>query len=142
LSRRNKRSISLRRRCPAFLSAHRSKRRECGGTIGMNSRSRTSCRVSLPPYAASMTGPQRLGSLVRRHWIAACRRVTRLARRQEERYGAPSIRGNHMNVGCPSAPHVSDGLRAVVYSALMPSGSAVTIVLSRPMASIRTRSSC
>lgn len=76
------------------------------------------------------------------HQIAARRCVTRLAWRQGERDGAPSIRGNHTNFGCPSTSGATDGLRAVFFSAPVPSGCTLTIVLSRLTASMRMRTSC
>ena len=37
----------------------------------------------------------------------------RLTGRQAERHGRSSIRGNHMNLGVPSASGLADGLPAV-----------------------------
>jgi hypothetical protein len=53
---------------------------------------------------------------------AAFGRIVGLARRQCKRYGRASIRGNHMNLGCPSASGPSDGLGAVFFNAPVPSG--------------------
>jgi len=36
------------------------------------------------------------------------RRVVRVARRESEGYGRSSIRGNHMNLGVPSAPRLAE----------------------------------
>ena len=49
-------------------------------------------------------------------------RVVCLTRRQGKRYGRASIRGNHMNLGCPSASRLADGLGAVFFNAPVPSG--------------------
>jgi hypothetical protein len=45
--------------------------------------------------------------------LAPLGRVVRLPRRQGERYGRSSIRGNHMNLGGPSAARSPDGLWTV-----------------------------
>jgi hypothetical protein len=47
--------------------------------------------------------------------------ITCLAERRCERYGCSSIRGNHMNLGGPTASRFSDGLRSFI-SAPVPSG--------------------
>jgi hypothetical protein len=47
--------------------------------------------------------------------------VVSLTRRQRERYGRSSIRGNQMNLGGPAASRLADGLRAVSFSAPVPS---------------------
>jgi hypothetical protein len=39
--------------------------------------------------------------------------IVRVARRQSERYGRSSIRGNHMHLGVPSAAAFADGLWSV-----------------------------
>ena len=54
--------------------------------------------------------------------FSARRCIARLAGTQGERYGRSSIRGNHMNLGCPSTAGFSDGLRSVFFSAPVPSG--------------------
>ena len=54
-------------------------------------------------------------------------------------HGRPSIRGNHMNFGGPSAAGLADGLRSVFFNAPVPSGCTFTIVLSSDTASIRMR---
>ena len=54
--------------------------------------------------------------------FAAFWRVVCLTRRQRKRYGRSSIRGNHMNLGCPSASGLADGLGAVFFNAPVPSG--------------------
>src|SRR5512134_3689563 len=71
--------------------------------------------------------------------LAALGRVVRLARRQRERYGRPSICGNHMNLGGPAAAGLADRLRAVFFSAPVPSGCTLTTVLSRATDSILMR---
>jgi hypothetical protein len=48
--------------------------------------------------------------------FAAFDRVGGLARRESKGYGRSSIRGNHMNLGGPSAAGFSDGLRAVFFA--------------------------
>ena len=53
---------------------------------------------------------------------AALGRIVRLAGREREGDGGSSIRGNQMNLGCPSAAGLSNGLRAVFFSAPVPSG--------------------
>src|SRR5207237_10575009 len=65
--------------------------------------------------------------------------VMRLPGRERERHGRASIRGNHMNLGVPSAAGLADGLRAVFFSAPVPSGCTLTAVLSKPTASILMR---
>ena len=42
--------------------------------------------------------------------------------RQGKHYGRSSIRGNHMNLGVPSAAGFPDGLRSVFFNAPVPSG--------------------
>ena len=49
-------------------------------------------------------------------------RVSRLAGGKLEHQGAPSIRGNQMNLGGASTPGSANGLRAVFFSAPVPSG--------------------
>jgi len=41
-----------------------------------------------------------------------------LAGRQRKRYGRASIRGNHMNLGGPSAARLANGLRTVFFRQL------------------------
>ena len=53
-----------------------------------------------------------------------------------------SIRGNHMNFGGPAAAGFADGLRAVFFSAPVPSGWTLTMVLSIDTASILMRTIC
>ena len=53
---------------------------------------------------------------------ATFRGIMSLSRRQTERHGRSSIRGNQMNLGVPSASGLSDGLRAVFFNAPVPSG--------------------
>ena len=71
--------------------------------------------------------------------LAALGRVVRLARRQGKRYGRSSIRGNHMNLGGPAAAGLADRLRAVFFSAPVPSGCTLTTVLSSATDSILMR---
>jgi len=66
-------------------------------------------------------------------------RIMRLARRQTKRYCRSSIRGNHMNLGGPSSSGLADGLRAVFFSAPVPSGCTLTMVLSSATDSILMR---
>src|SRR5258708_37440924 len=68
-----------------------------------------------------------------------------IARRQSEGYGRSSIRGNHMNLGVPSAPGLADGLWSVFFRAPVPSGCTLIELESKDTASrlIRTiRSTC
>ena len=53
---------------------------------------------------------------------AALGRIVCLAWREREGDGGSSIRGNQMNLGCPSAAGLSNGLRTVFFSAPVPSG--------------------
>src|SRR5690606_21349855 len=86
------------------------------------------------------------------HWSAgrpktaeqapAFRRVVRLTRREAERHGRSSIRGNHMILGVPSASGLSDGLWAVFFSAPVPSGWTLMLVESSETASILMRTTC
>ena len=48
-------------------------------------------------------------------------RIVVAAGRQRKDYGRASIRGNHMNLGVPSAAGLSNGLRAVFFKAPVPS---------------------
>ena len=54
--------------------------------------------------------------------LASFSRIVHLPRRKRERYCRSSIRGNHMNLGCPASAGLPDGLRAVFFSAPVPSG--------------------
>src|SRR5512144_543466 len=63
------------------------------------------------PIHDEMDRPWRLAESLQQ--LAAFRRVMRLARRQRERYGRSSIRGNHMNLGGPPCARPADGLWAV-----------------------------
>ena len=65
--------------------------------------------------------------------------VVRLAGRQRERYGCSSIRGNHMNLGFPSASGLANGLGTVFLSAPVPSGCTLMLVESIDTASILMR---
>src|SRR4249919_7386 len=71
--------------------------------------------------------------------LAALGSVVRLSGRQAKRYGRSSIRGNHMNLGGPSAAGLADRLRAVFFSAPVPSGCTFTTVLSSATDSILMR---
>ena len=61
---------------------------------------------------------------------APFRRVVGLSGREGERYGCSSIRGNHMNLGGPTATGLADGLGSVFFNAPVPSGCTLTMVLS------------
>src|SRR5208337_118242 len=74
--------------------------------------------------------------------IASGLGVGGLARRKREGYGRSSIRGNHMNLGGPSAPGFSDGLGSVFFNAPVPSGCTLTMVESILTASILMRTIC
>jgi hypothetical protein len=54
--------------------------------------------------------------------FTSLRRIVRVTRRQGEGYGRSSIRGNHMNLGVPSAAAFADGLWTVFFRAPVPSG--------------------
>src|SRR5271163_5147816 len=73
---------------------------------------------------------------------ASLGRIVRVARRQGEDYGRSSIRGNHMNLGVPSAARLADGLRSVFFNAPVPSGCTFTEVESSANASILMRTIC
>src|ERR1700676_1328926 len=69
-------------------------------------------------------------------------RIGSLACGEREGYGRSSIRGNHMNLGGPSAARFSDGLGAVFFNAPVPSGGTFTMVESILTASILMRPIC
>ena len=71
--------------------------------------------------------------------VAAVRGVMGLAGGEGESYCRSSICGNQMNLGAPSSTRLADGLRAVFFSAPVPSGCTLTMVLSKPTASILMR---
>ena len=73
---------------------------------------------------------------------ASRRRIVRVAGRKRENYSRSSIRGNHMNLGVPSASRFADGLRSVFFNAPVPSGCTFTEVESRLNASILMRTIC
>ena len=52
---------------------------------------------------------------------SSVRCIAGLTGRQRERYGCSSIRGNHMNLGCPSSARLADGLGSI-FNAPVPSG--------------------
>ena len=54
--------------------------------------------------------------------FAAFGRIMGITRRECEGYCGPSIRGNHMNLGGPSAAGFADGLGSVFFNAPVPSG--------------------
>jgi len=89
------------------------------------------------PVHQQVQRPRRLAQIAQQ--FAPLRRVVRLAGRQRERYGRSSIRGNHMNLGGPSAAGLADGLGAVFFRAPVPSGCTLTAVLSMATASILIR---
>ena len=64
--------------------------------------------------------------------FAICRSLSRMN-------GRSSIRGNHMNLGGPSAARLANGLGAVFFRAPVPSGCTLTAVLSKATASILMR---
>jgi acyl dehydratase len=66
-----------------------------------------------------------------------------LARGQgKKREGRASLRGNPMTLGGPSTAGLTHGVRAVVFTAPVPSGRTVTMVRSKATASIFTRRIC
>jgi hypothetical protein len=68
--------------------------------------------------------------------------IVRLPRRQRERYSRSSIRGNHMNLGVPTASVLANRSGAALFSAPAPSGCTLTLVLSSDTASIFMRTTC
>ncbi len=64
--------------------------------------------------------------------------VVGLSRGEREGDGRSSIRGNHMNLGGPTAAGSADGLGTVFFSAPVPSGWTWTMVLSSDTASSDT----
>ncbi len=68
--------------------------------------------------------------------------VVGLSRGEREGDGRSSIRGNHMNLGGPASSGFADGLGAVFFSAPVPSGWTLTMVLSIDTASILMRTIC
>src|ERR1700688_75089 len=80
-----------------------------------------------------------IGSAQRGQQLAAFGAVASLSGRERESYCRSSIRGNHMNFGGPSSSGFADGLRAVFFSAPVPSGCTLTMVLSSETDSIRIR---
>ena len=69
-------------------------------------------------------------------------RVPCLAGGQLEVQGAPSMRGNQMNLGGAAAAGPADGLGAVFFKAPVPSGCTLTVVLSSDTAAKRMASIC
>ena len=74
--------------------------------------------------------------------FSSFRRVVGLPRGERDRYGGSSIRGNHMNLGGPTASGLADGLWSVFLRAPVPSGWTLTMVLSIDTASILIRTIC
>ena len=74
--------------------------------------------------------------------LTAFGRIVRLARGKRKGYGSPSIRGNQMNLGVPSAARFSNGLRSVFFYAPVPSGCTLIEVESSEKASMRMRTIC
>jgi hypothetical protein len=142
LSRRNRRSISLRRLYQALLYLQGSTRVESGGT-----RYKAKVQSQLSGFVAFVRPIHQQTAAPGQVWQRAQqfpprRSIVGLSGGQGERDSTPSIRGNHMNFGAPSASGFTDGLRAVFVRAPVPSGCTLTIVLSRLTASILIRTSC
>src|SRR5712691_3373705 len=89
------------------------------------------------PVHQQVQRPGRLAQMAQQ--LAPLGRIVGLARRQGKRYGRSSIRGNHMNLGSPSAAGFANGLGAVFFRAPVPSGCTFTMVLSKATASILIR---
>ena len=123
LSRRYRRSISLRRlvhlavvlprRDPIRLRGH--------------DRDETQVQCQLPGLFAlvgsvhqQMNRPTGLAQTLQER--AALGRIVCLAWREREGDGGSSIRGNQMNLGCPSTAGLANGLWTVFFSAPVPSG--------------------
>ncbi len=71
------------------------------------------------PIKLKLTVVLRIGQPVK---IIVAEHSTASCGGQGKRYGRASIRGNHMNLGGPSAPGFADGLWAVFFKAPVPSG--------------------
>ena len=67
------------------------------------------------------------------------RGIVRVAGREREGHGGPIIRGSQMKLGVPPAPGLADALGAVFFSAPVPSGCTLMLVLSRLRTSTRMR---
>ena len=110
---RNNRSISFRRlyiHCQGSGAAGRNYRGEAASTPVGGSHS-----PRMPgPLTGTGSGPVIQGAL------AISGRIVGLSRREAERHGCSSIRGNHMNLGGPTATGLADG--SVFFNAPVPSG--------------------
>lgn len=67
-------------------------------------------RVSSPSYARSISRFVPFAALLSSRKSAPFGRVMYVARQKAKHYGCSSIRGNHMNLGCPTASRSPDAL--------------------------------
>src|SRR5271170_363446 len=127
-SLRKSRSISLRLRYMALSYCQGSRRLLLGG----NDRDEAEIQRQLAGFVVFVgavhdqmqRGRQRTDAAQQ---LASLDGVGGLAGREREGYGRSSIRGNHMNLGCPSAPGLSDRLGSVFFNAPVPSGCTFTM---------------
>ena len=143
LSRRNSRSISLRRRVPGLfeLPRFRAQRMRRDDRDEAQIESQLACFIAFIRTAHKQaTASWQVWKLA--YQLPSVRRIPGLPGSQRERQSRSSIRGNHMNLRGPSASRSTDGLCAVFFRAPVPSGCTLTMVLSRLTASILMRTSC
>jgi hypothetical protein len=140
LSRRNSRSISLRRVYRARAYSHGASRLCLGGTTG-----------PYPTFHGQL--PRRIAFIRPIHSqvdrarhspdavppLPPLGRIVGLARGQGNCDGRSRLRGHQMNRGRPSAAGPATGVRAVFCNAPVPSGWTLTLVRSKATASIFTR---
>ena len=86
--------------------------------FGRNDGDHAEVEHQLPGFVAFVSAVHQHGQALRHRsklaqQFAAFRRIVRIARRQGKSYRRPSIRGNQMNLGVPSAARLADGLRSV-----------------------------
>ena len=110
LRRRNRRSISLRRRYKSLSYCQGARRFRFGGTTGLKPRSRTSWRVASSAYTRSMSRAGLAAGRVIRfsNLHPAGAGVVCMAGGEREGNGCSGIRGNHMKSGIPSTPGLAD----------------------------------
>ena len=143
LSRRNRRSISLRLRYMALSYCQGSKPVRSGRNHGDKTKVQSQLQGLVVLVAAVHNQVQRP-----RQGPDAAQQFTAfdgvggLPRREGKGYSRSSICGNHMNLGGPSAARFADGLGSVFFNAPVPSGWTLTVVESRLTASMRMRTIC
>lgn len=126
------RSTSLRRRSIARSCSHGQRRLDLGGATGVKPSFRAGWRVSSPSSARSMIRWHPGGAAQER---TALWSFARRARRERKTQRAPSIRGNQMNLGGPAPAGFAEGLAGCFFSAPVPTGWTLMIVLSGDTAS-------